>query len=57
MINIKSNDEIEKIREAGIISANFFKYIAKFIQSGIATKELDKLAENFHFKKQCSAFI
>jgi methionyl aminopeptidase len=50
MINIKSKDEIEKIRECGIISANFFKYIAKFIQPGIMTKELDKLAEAFIIK-------
>jgi methionyl aminopeptidase len=54
MINIKSKDEIEKIREAGIISANFFKYIEKFIQPGIMTKELDKLAELFILKNKAT---
>jgi len=50
MINIKSKDEIEKIRGCGIISANFFKYIAKFVSPGISTNELDRIAENFILK-------
>lgn len=47
MINIKSKDEIEKIRESGIIGANLFKYLESYIQPGITTRELDKISENF----------
>lgn len=47
MVYLKSKDEIERIRECGIISANFFKMIKKFIEPGITTKELDEISENF----------
>jgi len=47
MISIKSKDEIERIRECGIISANLFKYLIDYIKPGITTKELDKISEDF----------
>lgn len=47
MIQIKSKDEIEKIRECGIISANLFKYLKNYVKAGITTKELDKISEDF----------
>jgi len=50
MIHIKSKDEIEKIRECGIISASLFKHLAKYIAAGITTKELDKISEGFIVK-------
>lgn len=47
MIHIKSKDEIEKIRECGIISARLFKELKKIIKPGITTQELDEFSENF----------
>ena len=47
MIYIKSKDEIKKIREAGIIAANLFKYLKDYIKPGITTKELDKISDDF----------
>ena len=47
MITIKSKDEIEQIRECGIISAQLFKYLKGYIGPGITTKEIDKMSEDF----------
>ena len=47
MIYIKSKDEIEKIRECGIIASNLFKYLIDYIKPGITTKELDKISDDF----------
>ena len=47
MIHIKSKDEIERIRESGIIASNLFKYLKDFIAPGITTKELDKISDDF----------
>ncbi len=52
MIQIKSKDEIEKIRECGIISSNLFKYLKNYVKTGITTKELDRLSEDFIRKNQ-----
>ncbi len=54
MINIKSKDEIERIRESGIISANLFKYLEAYIQPGITTRELDKISEDFILKNNAT---
>jgi methionyl aminopeptidase len=51
MIHIKSKDEIERIRECGAISSEFFKMIEGYVKPGITTKELDKIAEDFVRKK------
>ncbi len=55
MIHIKSKDEIERIREAGIISSNLFKYLKDFMKPGITTKELDKISDNFICKNGATA--
>lgn len=47
MVYIKTKDEIEKIRECGIIASNLFKHLTQYIKAGISTKELDKIAESF----------
>lgn len=47
MISIKSNQEIELMKEAGIMISKTHKYIKEFIKPGITTKELDRLAENY----------
>jgi len=47
MITIKTKDEIERIRECGIIAEALFDYLEMYIQSGITTKELDRISEAF----------
>ena len=47
MVHIKSRDEIERIRECGIISSNLFKELGNIIKEGMTTKELDKFAEDY----------
>lgn len=45
MINIRSRQEIEQMRQAGIIVAEVHGLIEKMIQPGINTMELDEAAE------------
>jgi methionyl aminopeptidase len=47
MIICKSKAEIDIMREAGLVVALTHKELAKAIQPGITTKELDRIAENF----------
>ncbi|MCD6569248.1 MAG: type I methionyl aminopeptidase [Deltaproteobacteria bacterium] len=47
MIILKSQDEIEKMREANQIIARLFEHIKTFIKPGITTTELDSEAELF----------
>ncbi len=47
MIVIKTKDEINKMRQAGIILASCHKEIAKLIKPGITTEEIDQFAEKF----------
>jgi methionyl aminopeptidase len=47
MITIKSEEEIELMRKAGMLVSLMHKYIKPFIKEGITTKELDKLCEDF----------
>ena len=47
MITIKSEREIELLREAGRIVHETRMYLIPFIKEGITTKELDTLAEDF----------
>ena len=51
MIYIKTKDEIERIRECGIISCELFDYLHHIIAPGITTAEIDKLSENFIRKR------
>ena len=45
MIQIKSREEIELMRESALIVSKTLGEIAKAIQQGISTLELDKIAE------------
>lgn len=47
MITIKSKREIELLKIAGNIVYQTHQYLKPYIKEGIATKELDKLAEDF----------
>lgn len=47
MIQIKSREEIEMMRESALIVSKTLGEIAKLIKPGISTLELDKIAEEF----------
>lgn len=47
MITIKSEREIELMREAGKMVSMTHQYLKNFIKPGITTKELDRLAEAY----------
>ena len=47
MITIKSREEIELMRHAGMLVSKMHKFIKPYIKAGITTKELDKLCEDF----------
>lgn len=47
MINIKNDEEIDKIRKAGNVSYLTLRMLDNVIKPGISTKEIDVLAENF----------
>ncbi len=47
MITIKSEREVDLLRKAGNIVYKTHQYIKPFIKEGIATKEIDRLAEKF----------
>lgn len=47
MITIKSEHEIELMRQAGLMVSKTHKYLKDFIKPGITTKELDKIAEDY----------
>lgn len=54
MIILKREEEIEKMKEAGVILANLHKEIAKMIKPGISTMEIDEFVEDY--LKQNNAF-
>ena len=47
MIKIKSREEIELMRESALIVSKTLGEVAKAIQPGVSTLELDKIAETF----------
>lgn len=47
MITIKTTEEIEKMRQGGMILASIMKKLAKMIKPGISAKEIDDQAEKF----------
>lgn len=47
MISIKSEREIELMREAGMMVSKTHQYLKQFIKPGITTKKLDQLAEKY----------
>lgn len=52
---IKTEEEINLIREASYIVSETHKYMKDFIKPGITTRELDKLAEDFIISKGANA--
>lgn len=52
MINIKSPEEIEKMRLAGRLAANVLKMIEPFVQSGVTTDHLNTLCHDFIINEQ-----
>ena len=48
---IKTNEEIELLKVAGLIVGETHNYLKPFIKEGITTKELDKLAHEFIISK------
>lgn len=51
MVYIKTEQQIAKIKKSNIIVAEALKFIEKFVQPGISTKELNREIENFILKK------
>lgn len=51
MISIKSDYEIELLREAGKIVGDTHNYLMSYIKPGISTKELDTLAHDYIIKR------
>lgn len=47
MINIKSKEEIEKMRIAGRLAAAVIDMITPYVQIGVATEELDQACHNY----------
>ena len=50
MITIKSEREIELMRQAGMLVSKMHQFIKPYIKAGITTKELDRLCEDFIVK-------
>ena len=47
MIYLKTDDEVELLREANILVGKTLGEMAKLIRPGVTTRELDKVAEEF----------
>ena len=47
MIFLKTDDEIELLRQSNLLVAKTLAEIAKMIKPGVTTKELDKIAEEY----------
>lgn len=53
MISIKSDREIELMREAGKRLHDTFTYIEKYVKTGVTTEYLDKLIHDYIIKIDC----
>ncbi len=53
MINIKTDDQIARMRESGKITRDVLELIGKSIKVGMTTKDLDKIA--YDYIKSCGA--
>lgn len=51
-IDIKSADEIEKMRTAGRLAAEVLEMITPFVKAGISTDELDKICHDYIINEQ-----
>jgi len=47
LIKFKTKQDIEQMREPGWITAKVFAHLSPYIQPGITTRELDRIAEKF----------
>ena len=47
MIFLKTSDEIELLRQANLLVGKALAEVAKIIEPGVTTKQLDKVAEEF----------
>ena len=54
MISIKSNKEIERMREAGKLAAQVLDFIEPYIEPGISTGEIDRLCHDFIVKNNAT---
>ena len=54
MIVVRTEDEINKLREAGKVVGLCHKYLQQFLKPGITTKELNDLAKKFIESKGCT---
>lgn len=53
MISIKSEREIELMREAGRYNQLTFREVEKYLKPGVTTKKLDEVIHNFIIKNGC----
>jgi len=51
-IDIKSADEIEKMRTAGRLAAEVLEMVTPFVKAGISTDELDKICHDYIINEQ-----
>ena len=57
MIQLKSTEQIEGIRESSRILVETFHHVKKFVRAGIKTKDIDKEVEKFiHSKEAIPSF-
>ena len=54
MISIKTKEEINLLKKAGLIVYETHEYLKDFIKEGISTKELDQLAYDFIISKDAT---
>lgn len=57
MITIKSDREIELMKQAGAIVWDTHQYLKQFIKAGITTKELDEKANDFIIKSGATPLL
>src|SRR5512141_1125651 len=51
-VNLKSADDIEKMRVAGRLAADVLDYITPFVQAGTTTGELNRLCHDYMVETQ-----
>ncbi|WP_274649454.1 type I methionyl aminopeptidase [Paenibacillus humicola] len=56
MITLKTRDEIEHLRKAGQIVAEFHREIARMIRPGISTMEIEEFADRFLEERGAGAY-
>ena len=50
MIFLKTDDEIELLRQSNLLVGMALAEVAKMIQPGVTTRQLDKVAEGIQYK-------